>query len=237
MSAKKNILGVDTSSQALSVALLNGARDAIFETNLEGTPRHSEELIDLIERGLKAVRLKKNEIDCFLWGLGPGSFTGLRIGLSVLKGFHLGFKKKSFGASSLDLIALGSNVTEGKLVVCVNARRERIYTSIYQFSKGEVKKTLSDSLLSFEEFMETVDSDTIFSGDALLTYGKEIREKLGKEPLFLTPSFWYPKALFLIKLYEQKRNWLKPLSLRTMRPVYLRRSEAEDRFALKRGVR
>ena len=227
------ILAVDTSSRILSVAIRAG-EGTIFEANLEGTPRHSEALIDLVEQGLKRVDLKKGDLDAFLWGLGPGSFTGLRIGLSFLKGFHVGLRKKAFGASSLDLIALGSGMTKGKLAVCVDAKREQIYTAIYQFQNGSIGRVLEDSLLSFGQLIESVDRETIFTGDALHPYGKQIREKLGEDTLFLDPSFWYPHALFLIRLYEAKRDWLEPLSLSKMAPRYLRLSEAEERITAKR---
>ncbi len=228
----KNILAADTSSRVLSIAIRTKEK-TVFEANLEGTPRHSEQLISLIEEGLRHVRLQKNELDEFIWGLGPGSFTGLRIGLSVLKGFHIGFGKKSFGASSLDVIAAGSGMVSGKLAVCVDARRERIYTAVYQFQNGKVKKMLRDSLLSFDQLMKKTDRQTAFAGDALTVYGERIRKKWGKEALFLSQKFWYPKASFLITLYEAKPEWFKPLTLRTMAPLYMRISEAEERLVAK----
>ena len=75
-----NTLAVDTSSRVLSLAL-RSRNSETFEANLEGTPRHSERLIDLIEEGLDHLGLQKEEMDQLIWGLGPGSFTGLRIGL------------------------------------------------------------------------------------------------------------------------------------------------------------
>ena len=230
----ENILAVETSSKVLSVALRN-KNGKIFEANREGAPKHSEQLFGLIEAGLKRLKLKKSELDCFVWGLGPGSFTGLRIGLSVLKGLYLGLGKRAFGASSLDLIALGTEMKEGRLAVCIDARRERIYTAIYKFRNGTISKTLKDSALSFETLVSKVDSKTVFTGDALVTYGERLRKKLGKKALFLSPRFWYPQALFLIKLCESNPKWLKPLSLRTMMPQYLRASEAEEKFSRKRN--
>ena len=228
-----NILAVDTSSRVLSIAIRTG-NGTLFESNLEGTPRHSEQIIDLIQSGLARLGLKKNELDLFLWGLGPGSFTGLRIGLSVLKGFHLGFEKHSFGASSLDLVALGSGMVKGELAVCIDARREHIYAALYRFQGGKAKKVFQDSLVSFETFMKKVSRDTVFTGDALVPYGGWIQKKLGENTLFLSPSFWYPRALFLTHLYEAKREWLKPLTLRTMTPQYLRISEAEEKLKQRR---
>lgn len=217
----KKILAVDTSSNVLSVAICSG-RDAIYEANLDGVPRHSEFLIDFIQDGLERLKIKKQDLDLLIWGLGPGSFTGLRIGLAALKGFHLGLRKKSLGGSSLDLIALGTGMTSGELAVCVDARRERIYTAIYQFKKGVIKKVLGESLLSFDELIKKLNPGTLITGDALKTYGDLIQSEFAKEMLLLDSRFWYPRALFLFHLYESKRDWLKPLNLQTMTPEYLR---------------
>jgi tRNA threonylcarbamoyladenosine biosynthesis protein TsaB len=151
----------------------------------------------------------------------------------MLKGFHLGLRKKSYGASSLDLIALSSGLVTGELAVCVDARREHIYAAKYHFKKGAVQKVLKDSLLSFDELMKKTGKETIFTGDALIAYGDSIRKKLGKNVLFLNPSFWYPRASRLLFLNESKREWLTPLSLRTMIPRYFRASEAEERLKRK----
>lgn len=228
-----NILAVDTSSRVLSVAI-RASDQAVFEANLDGTPRHSEQLIDLIEEGLKRLKLKKNQLDELAWGLGPGSFTGLRIGLSALKGFHLGLRKRAFGASSLDLIALGSGMTSGELAVCVDARREHIYTAIYRFENNVPKKVLRESLLSFDQLIKKLRWDTIIAGDAFNRYGDLIQKKMGKNVLFLNASFWYPRALFLIRLCDEKHSWLKPLTLKSMQPLYLRSSEAEEKFGIAR---
>ncbi len=227
----KNILAVDTSSKILSVAISAG--ESIFEANLNGQ-RHCEQLIDIIEDGFRRLKLKKQDLDLLLWGMGPGSFTGLRIGLSALKGFHLGLQKKSLGGSSLDLIALNTKMISGELAVCVDARRERIYTAIYQFKKGIMKKILRDSALPFDVLIKKLRPETVMTGDALTTYGEAIRKKMGKEMLFLEPIFWYPHAVFLLHLYGSKRNWLKPLTLKSMTPQYLRSSEAEEMFGKKK---
>ena len=217
----------------MSVTIGTG-NSAVFEANLEGTPRHSEQLLDLIAEGLKRLGLKKHDLDALVWGLGPGSFTGLRIGLSVLKGFCLGLKKPSFGVSSLDAIALGSGLVSGNLMVCLDARREHIYAAQYRFEKGRVKKILSDSILSLDQFMTKAKAGTTLTGDALLSYAELIRKKKGQSVSFLSPYFWYPRARFILKLWEEKREWLEVLSLRKMTPRYLRASEAEEKWNQKK---
>jgi tRNA threonylcarbamoyladenosine biosynthesis protein TsaB len=186
--------------------------------------------LELIEKGLKRLKLKKENLDALIWGLGPGSFTGLRIGLSMLKGFYLGLGKKSYGASSLDSIALSSGVTDGELLVCVDARRESMYAAQYRFKNGVIKKVMKDTLLNLDQLIASSSQSTIFTGDALAVYGDLIHKKHGKNVLFLSPSFWYPRAVQLLFLTESKREWLTPLTLKTMVPRYFRASEAEERL-------
>lgn len=231
--SEQNILAVDTSSRLLSIAISAG-KDVKFEANLEGTPRHSERLIDLIQEGLRHVGIKKSELSCFLWGMGPGSFTGLRIGLSILKGFCVGLRKRAFGASSLDLIALQASLPSGELAVCVDARREHIYVSIYRFKDGKIHHKTPDSVLSFKRLVQTIKPGMVLTGDALESYGASIRQAFGKCVSFLTSSFWYPRASGLIELWKEKPSWLVPLKLKTIKPRYLRSSEAEERFQLLR---
>ncbi|OGX05335.1 MAG: tRNA (adenosine(37)-N6)-threonylcarbamoyltransferase complex dimerization subunit type 1 TsaB [Omnitrophica bacterium RIFCSPLOWO2_12_FULL_50_11] len=231
MKDENNILAIDTSSKVLSVAIRSGSK-AVSERNLEGTPRHSEQLIDEIEHGLKVLKLKKEDLTHLIWGLGPGSFTGLRIGFSILKGLHLGLNRRmALGASSLDVIAFGCGLASGTLAVCVDARRERIYTSLYRFQHGAMMREAGDALFSADELLDRVDGETVFVGDALLAYGDVIRKKVGMQAVFLNPIFWYPRAVSLIRLWEEKEEWLEPLSLRTMIPRYLRRSEAEEKIS------
>ncbi|MBI4357981.1 MAG: hypothetical protein HY584_01655, partial [Candidatus Omnitrophica bacterium] len=119
------------------------------------------------------------------------------------------------------------------LAVCVDARRQHIYAAIYDFKNGSIHKVLKDSLLSSDELLRKVGRVTFFTGDALPAYGDILRKRLGKKALFLKPAFWYPRALFLIQLLDSIPKWLKPLTLRTMTPEYLRSSEAEERTGKK----
>lgn len=227
-----NILAVDTSSRVLSVAIYQNGQ-AVYETNLESAPRHSEQLMSVIVNGLSTVHLQKSDLTHFLWGLGPGGFTGLRIGCSVLKGFSLGLKKPAFGVSSLDVIALGSGIISGELAVCVDARRERIYTATYKFRNGSAEKMISDSVMSFEELTRKISAGMVVTGDAITNYGARLREKFGDEIQLMSSMFWYPKASFMIHLFQTHPEWAEKLAQRAMLPRYLRRSEAEEKLSEK----
>jgi len=230
--SEHHLLAVETSSKLLSVAIQT-KNGVLFERDFSGTPKHSEQLMGTIDLGLKSLKLQKDDLDHLLWGVGPGSFTGLRIGMSVLKGLHLGLAKEAFGASSLDLIALGCDATSGYVVVGVDARRGHIYSSIFEFRSGKMRCLTRDLLLTYGQLCERLDElaqPITFVGDALVTYGNELRATYSKRMRFLDSTSWYPHATQLLQLWQKNPKWFKSLTLRTMVPQYLRCSEAEDKY-------
>lgn len=223
-----NILAIETSSSFLSVAARRS--DGIWaEANLTGGFHHGEKLMLLIRQVLDMLRLKKQEVDSLACGLGPGSFTGLRIGLATVKGLAVSLHKKVIGVSSLDLIAEGSPVPSGRLAVVVDARREKVYAALYDCASGCPRKIVKDSLFSIDELMKKAGKDAIFSGDAVRTYGEEIRRHLGRKPVFLREEFWHPRASSIFSWLARAKPAIRPLSLQKLKPAYFRLSEAEER--------
>lgn len=223
-----NILAVDTSSGILSVSAQNSEGSKI-EINLDAGFRHGERLVLLIKQALADLHINKKDLDILACGIGPGSFTGLRIGLSAMKALALGLKKKVCTFSSLDLIAGGISLVSGKLAVAVNAKRERVYAAIYEFKNGAAKKILKDSSLGLNELLDYADEDTVFTGDAISAYGEIIKKRLGRKIVFLEKQFWFPKASAALSMVEAANGKIQASSLARLKPAYLRLSEAEER--------
>lgn len=228
-----NILAFDTSSPVLSVVCFR--RDGIrSEANLTGPFQHSENLLSLIDHCLQCLKIDLREIDAFGIGMGPGSFTGLRIGFSCLKGFSLACGKPLYGISSLDLIAEGVSLSEGRLAVIVNARRERIYCAFFQFQNGVgMRESLEDEVLSIQDLAGKTRGKTVFAGDALREYGDALRAG-NREAEFLEEKFWYPRVGPLVNLIQGRSKRVKSLNLKSLKPQYLRLSEAEEKLRAKR---
>ncbi len=222
-----NILAIETSSSLLSVAL--GRSDGVSaEINLDGGLHHAENLISLVQVALEALKLKKREIDLVACGMGPGSFTGLRIGLAAAKGLGLGLQKKIAGFSSLDIASEGIPLETGKLAVILDARREALYAAMYRFDKGVRKKIVKESLFSIDQFIERIDGKTMLMGNALETYGEKIR-RIYPKVSFVEKRFWNPKASSLLSLIQKQKGKIKFLKPEQLKPAYLRLSEAEER--------
>lgn len=232
-----NLLAIETSGPILSVAVKKGLRK-IRESLLRGYARHAENLLPLIDRLLKKERLKIREIDAFLIGRGPGSFTGLRVGFATLKGFLAVDPKPCYGALSLDLIAkrIPVQVHKGrKLHVCLDAKRGKLYTRFYLHSRKQWAAKGALAALSFEDWIKRISEETLVAGDGILVDKTNLLRQTKKHVVLLPEKYWRPKASTLIKLFETKDPVLKLLKKpKDFLPFYLRSSEAEER--LKMGI-
>ncbi len=231
-----NLLAVETSSQVLSVAIKKRG-GKLRHATVQGYMKHAENLLPVIDRLLKNEKLKIGDIDAFLIDRGPGSFTGLRIGFATLKGFLAIFPKPCYGSYSLDVIAAaispfrtsgvcenGHN-TKQDLTVCLDARRGKLYTRTYTHKKKGWSSTGPADVLSFEEMLRDTAAGSFVAGDGIL--------KIDARNMTAIPEKdWYPRASTLIELFETKNPLIKKLSRpKDLLPVYLRRSEAEERLS------
>lgn len=132
-----NILAVDTTTKIASVSIQKG--EEIFSNSIDNQITHSEKLLPLIDETLKKCNLNLKDIDKFGLINGPGSFTGIRIGLATIKAFSHVYKKDIFSISSLELIALSyylkNNFCDEKYIVSIiDAKNDRVYYSLYKVS-------------------------------------------------------------------------------------------------------
>jgi tRNA threonylcarbamoyladenosine biosynthesis protein TsaB len=225
----QNILGFDTSSKCLSVAV-SDRRGLVAETAFFGLLQHSENLFHLIQSTLESVKIGLDDVDGYAIGRGPGSFTGLRIGFSVLKGFLAACPKPVYGCSSLDLIARGISLANGRLAVLVNARRDRIYAAFYCFDKGvPAREEPEDRVLTVKALPGLLRGAVHCAGDALLEYGDAIRKKNPKA-VFIGEEFWYPRAVHLVRASACRYYLMEPLKPGQIGPEYLRLSEPEEKI-------
>jgi len=214
------ILGIDTSSKFLSFALCEDERIIVEESHLLDR-KHSSLLVPKIKHMLGGLGVCIKDIDAFVIGLGPGSFTGLRIGVSTVKGFGISTKKPCVGISSLDSLALDANVEKDDLIVPVlDAKRGNVYSAIYRKEKNRIVKKSNYLLLSVYELMKRIKGEAVFLGDGINLYREEML-KLKKYAVFLEERYWYPRAGNLVKLALGKIKKYKESDLARLKPIYL----------------
>ena len=215
----KTILAFETSTATLTVAL--GTREGkIRELRSTGAFKHSENLIPLIDRLLKKERLSASDIDAFAMDRGPGSFTGLRIGFSLLKGFLAARKRPCYGAVSLDMMTHSIVLPEGRrLGVFMDARRDKIYSRFYRFEKSKWAAEGRLEVLTLSELLPRISKGTVLVGDGLERY----KEKVKVRTVF-------PCARTLVEWFQKRDSRLTLLKTpRDFSPLYFRASEAEEK--------
>jgi len=201
----KTILAIETSSPVLSVAL--GTREGwVRELRSRTALKHSENLIPLIDRLLKKEKLSLKQIDAFAIDRGPGSFTGLRIGFSLLKGFLAVRKRPCYGALSLDMMPEKIRLPEGsRLGVLIDARRGAVYSRFYRLLRGQWVPEQSLRLLSLSQLKTQIREGTVLVEEGI------------------------PSARTLVRWVQTGDNRIFRLkSPRDFLPLYLRASEAEE---------
>lgn len=219
------LLVIDTSTTASSAAILaDGNLAAEFLMNA-GTISSSG-ILRCVDMTLECAGLEIDAIDAFGVSLGPGSFTGLRVGLATVKGLALATGRPVAGFSSLAMLAM--NLPHAALPVCpmLDARKNEVYTALYRC--GRLPEALvEDCVIAPASFLERITEPTLFVGSGALRYRDLIVERLGDAALFAPAACHAPRAsagaVIAADLYSRNRL----ITAGELVPVYIRPSEAE----------
>ena len=130
------VLAIDTATKMGSVALYDSKIGVIGELNLYVKVNHSAVIMEMIDNLFKMTKLSIKDVDRVAVTVGPGSFTGIRIGVAVAKGLCFGSNRSIVGINELDLVAQEAEAGEGVIVPLLDARKERVYYSIYEKKEG-----------------------------------------------------------------------------------------------------
>jgi tRNA threonylcarbamoyladenosine biosynthesis protein TsaB len=203
-----NILAVDTSTLVLSVAVLNEQK-VLGEkiTNLK--KNHSVRLMPAIDELLHDLDLSLAEIDLFAVTAGPGSYTGVRIGVTTVKTFAWAQNKPFLAVSTLAVMAMNGFYFPGYIVPLIDARREQVYTSIYEVQSGRLKGKMEEQIVPVDVLLEELKEtkkDILFIGDDSSLFEEKIKAELKERAVFALSSLQLPRASNLGILAMQ--NWL-----------------------------
>ena len=230
------ILALDSSGLVASVAIVSDD-DLIGEYTVNYKKTHSQTLLPMLDEVAKMVELDLSTIDVIAVSAGPGSFTGLRIGSATAKGLALALNKEIVSVPTVD--ALAYNMWGCRDLVCplMDARRNQVYTGIYEFSRKEeipicykLVSLLPQCAVSIEEIAEKCNSfgrEVIFLGDGVPVYEKKLAE-LMKVPYGFAPAHMNRQraAAFGILASDYYKEG-KVVSAADHAPEYLRLSQAE----------
>ena len=222
------ILAFETSAKAASVALLENGKllgEAYQNTGLT----HSQTLMVMAEDLLKTCNLTAKDVEAVAVAAGPGSFTGVRIGVAAAKGFAWGAELPCYGVSTLEAMARNLGIYQGYVVPAMDARRSQVYTAVFHAEKGELARVEEDMAISLAELGEKIKNITepvFLVGDgAVLCYNTLLEEVPG---LVLPPEHrMHQRAAGVALAAQAMIDAGDPGNGAELTPNYLRLSQAE----------
>jgi tRNA threonylcarbamoyladenosine biosynthesis protein TsaB len=222
------VLAFDTSTQAGSVSILDDER-LVAEYSLNVRTTHSERLLSMMDRLLGDAGYALSDINGLAVAIGPGSFTGLRIGISTVKGLALATKLPVAAISTLD--ALAHTLPFASLPVCpiLDAKKGEVYASLYEWHGGRMERRWDYQVMAPEELCQRVTSDVLFVGDGVEPFQSLLSSRLGDRAHFAPLSRRLPSAACIAELGLRELSAGRVVDPSTLAPIYLRSSEAELR--------
>ncbi len=220
------ILGIETSTKTGSVAIVS--EDGViaqYSLNIEVT--HSERLMSTVDRVLTDTGFQMADMDGYAVAIGPGSFTGLRIGLAAVKGLALVTGKPVAAVPTLK--ALAWNLPYAAYPVCpmLDARKNEVYAATYRFEGTALVHVMAEVVISLSRLSGRISEKTLFTGEASRLFHKDILEIFGDRALFAPISAILPSAAAVAEIGLDMIKGGQQADPDSLTPMYIRRPEAE----------
>ena len=220
------ILAVDTATTSCSVAIVDQA-SLLSEFTIDREETHSKHLMDMIKTVLRMSGINLSDLDGFTVTRGPGSFTGLRIGISTIKGLAVASEKPVVGVSSLETLALQVSYSNDLICPILDARKGEVYFSRYRFQKGHLKRQTKERVAPPDEAVDNLEESCLFVGNGALLYKEMILEKMGEFASFAPMIQNTIRASTLAYLSMAKFENNDTDDIEKIAPYYIRKSDAE----------
>ena len=220
-------LAIDSTAKLASVAVLEDDRPLAYYTVDNGLTQ-SELLLPMVEDMLKNLKLTVAEVDLFAVSVGPGSFTGVRIGAALVKGLAFGRERGVVEVSTLDELAENLRGTNGLIVPVMDARRGQVYTASFRGTSDQLVRLCEDRAISIKELAEDIRNEKAIYlvGDGYGTV-KAALDSMGIKtmhtPLLLRGESAVSVGMVAVRKYAQGLT----VSDKELKPTYLRMPQAE----------
>lgn len=226
------VLAIESATSVAALAIVE-ENAVVAEAVLNTGKTHSQRLMPMLGKLLEEADLELQDLDGIVVSGGPGSFTGLRIGLATAKGLAYASQKPLVTVSTLDSLAY--NVKGYPHLICpiLNARRNEVYTAVYRDAGEELEMVMTYAALSPAELVNRLlplAEPVMFLGDAVPLLGTYLREQLGSQAQLATIFASLPSAAVLGWLGLQKLKKGQVADLVAAKPLYIRPSEAEVKW-------
>lgn len=222
-------LAVDTSGLTASCAVVEDKK-VVAELSTQYGKTHSQKIIPMLKTVLAMLDKSFGDVDLFAAAIGPGSFTGLRIGVVTIKGLAYSLKKPVCGIPTLDSLAYSIPDFKGIISPMLDARNNQVFTAFYRKINNKLEKLTEDMGITIDEWIsyaKNYKEDIMILGDATAIHLNRLCNDLGTGVIAADPSISYPRASATAILAEEAYKNNKAVSVFELEPLYLRKSQAE----------
>lgn len=230
------VLGIETATPQVGCAL-GGAEGVLASFHASRGLRHAETLAPAVDFLRRQARLELSEVSVVAVDVGPGLFTGLRVGVATAKGMAHALRVPMVGLSSLDLLAFAVRYSPRLIGAVVDARRGEVFTALYRSVPGGVQRLERPRLCSPEDLASDLlarNEEALLVGDGARRYasilGDAVHVEIGEVGLA------YPSAAALVELAHPRAVREEFVPARELEPLYLRRSDAELNWERRRSA-
>lgn len=233
-----NILMIDTSGPACGVALMKDGA-IVYEAQLVSGRTHSQRVMPMVDTALSMSDMQVSDIDLFGAVLGPGSFTGVRIGVSTVKALAHAAGKPCVGVDALHALAANVSGFDGVICPILDARAQQVYGAM--FRAGDVPQRLMDDeamrLVDFLDLVDKTGENALFLGDGVAPLRAKIEERLGSRANFVSAQHMNLRAGSACALAEKlaEADEQAVVDYVHLLPLYLRAPQAERERAAREG--
>jgi tRNA threonylcarbamoyladenosine biosynthesis protein TsaB len=220
------VLGIETATKTGGVAIISeGGILAEYTLNIEIT--HSERLMATVDRVLRDTGITLADIDGFAVSIGPGSFTGLRIGVATVKGLAFTTGKPVAAVPTLE--ALAWNLPQAGHPVCplLDAKKHEVYAALYRYQNSSLEEVLPAAVLPIATLAESITGQTVFTGEGAAVFREELLALLGDQASFAPLSALVPSAASVAEIGLLRLLHGGGTNPDDLAPLYIRRPEAE----------
>ncbi|MCJ7497506.1 MAG: tRNA (adenosine(37)-N6)-threonylcarbamoyltransferase complex dimerization subunit type 1 TsaB [candidate division Zixibacteria bacterium] len=223
------ILGIDTATQVLALGIIEEDK-ILSELRFNAGQTHAQILLPNIQSILKDTALELEDLDGIALSIGPGSFTGLRIGLATAKGLCFASGKPLLSVPTLDGLVYFNRSLPYPLVPVLDAKKNEVYSAVYNTREGVLERISDYWVLSVEKLVAKIPEEVIFLGLGLEVFRERLKELCGEKAHFLEGERNLPSGSSIAFLGLEKFKRSEFEDLEKAEPLYLRSSEAELKF-------
>ncbi|MEA4899771.1 MAG: tRNA (adenosine(37)-N6)-threonylcarbamoyltransferase complex dimerization subunit type 1 TsaB [Eubacteriales bacterium] len=220
------VLAVDASGPVAGVGLMKDER-VLYEAVADLGRTHSEALMPMVEAAMSAAGLEASEVDLFAAVAGPGSFTGVRIGVCAVQALSQATGKPCVRLNALEVLCEGQFGFEGAVCPILDARRGQVYAAAFRRAGGASERLMEDAALALDDFLDMLPESgrLLFVGDGVQAHGARIAQRLGERALIAPPAHARIMPSAACRLAQKQSD--RATDAAQLRPIYLRAPQAE----------